>query len=407
MSERQDQPYVFVSHASGDREEARRIVGFLKAQGVRTWIAPDDVVPGKEFSIQLEEAIDHCAAFVVILSDNANHSAFVRAETELAFGRREIFPVRLADVQPASGLALFLRLKHWSDAFGPQAEANLARLAETIRIVTGMPEVVAAPAPPLPPGPDHGIEQDQRLGLLHAEPLQTDQPPLSDAEALRTYVGDKAPHFIDAWQRMDMRKSMVGFNVAACLLAPFWALYRKMYLPGLGLAGIYVALWFLMAAGVIRNVPDLFALATMPAIGLAIVTGIFGNHFYREQARAKVRELNLPGEEEQGVRDRLVLHGRTAIGPPIGLAVVGVICVIAAAQLVSPTPNNGAADRPAEVAMEWGDDASQFARNSECDDKRFEGPGMTSTPLLDADVRHDATDCRTAYEQGRLKPRQF
>lgn len=50
----------------------------------------------------------------------------------------------------------------------------------------------------------------------------------------------------------------------------------------------------------------------------------------------------------------------------------------------------------------WGDDASKYARDGECDDRRFAGPGMTATPLLDSDVKHDASDCRTAYAQGRL-----
>ena len=40
------------------------------------------------------------------------------------------------------------------------------------------------------------------------------------------------------------------------------------------------------------------------------------------------------------------------------------------------------------------------------DDKRFTGAGMTTTPLLDSDIQHDATDCRAAYNQGRLQLRQ-
>jgi hypothetical protein len=51
----------------------------------------------------------------------------------------------------------------------------------------------------------------------------------------------------------------------------------------------------------------------------------------------------------------------------------------------------------------WGDDGSKFSRDGECDDRRFSGPGMTDTPLLDSDIKHDATDCRAAFEQGRLQ----
>lgn len=52
--------------------------------------------------------------------------------------------------------------------------------------------------------------------------------------------------------------------------------------------------------------------------------------------------------------------------------------------------------------IDFGDDSSQWANDDECDDKRFVGPGMTSTPLLDSDIGKDATDCRKAFEAGRL-----
>ncbi|MCK0095035.1 hypothetical protein MWU60_05600 [Yoonia sp. F2084L] len=53
-------------------------------------------------------------------------------------------------------------------------------------------------------------------------------------------------------------------------------------------------------------------------------------------------------------------------------------------------------------SVNFGDDSSQWANDGECDDGRFTGPGLTSTPLLQEDVLADATDCRTAYEAGRL-----
>ena len=63
-----------------------------------------------------------------------------------------------------------------------------------------------------------------------------------------------------------------------------------------------------------------------------------------------------------------------------------------------------AAKAPVAAAggVDFGDDSSKFSKDGECDDKRFSGPGMTDTPLLESDVRHDATDCRTAYDQHRL-----
>ncbi|WP_205254623.1 MULTISPECIES: hypothetical protein [unclassified Halomonas] len=51
--------------------------------------------------------------------------------------------------------------------------------------------------------------------------------------------------------------------------------------------------------------------------------------------------------------------------------------------------------------IEWGDDGSQWSHDGECDDPRFAGPGVASGNI-DADRFHDASDCRSLYEQGRL-----
>jgi hypothetical protein len=59
----------------------------------------------------------------------------------------------------------------------------------------------------------------------------------------------------------------------------------------------------------------------------------------------------------------------------------------------------------AAVDIDFGDDASQWSKDGECDDPRFAGAGMTNTPLLQEDIGHDATDCRTAFEAGNLSLR--
>ncbi len=57
----------------------------------------------------------------------------------------------------------------------------------------------------------------------------------------------------------------------------------------------------------------------------------------------------------------------------------------------------------AAANIDFGDDASEWANDNECDDPRFQGPEMTATPLLDEDRGHDATDCKTAFERGELQ----
>ncbi|WP_106746370.1 hypothetical protein [Yoonia maritima] len=61
-----------------------------------------------------------------------------------------------------------------------------------------------------------------------------------------------------------------------------------------------------------------------------------------------------------------------------------------------------AASNASAQSINFGDDSSEWANDGECDDGRFTGPGLTSTPLLQEDVLADATDCKRAFEAGRL-----
>ncbi|WP_375450773.1 hypothetical protein [uncultured Devosia sp.] len=52
-------------------------------------------------------------------------------------------------------------------------------------------------------------------------------------------------------------------------------------------------------------------------------------------------------------------------------------------------------------AIDFGDDSSEWNKDGECDDPRFEGTG-SADELVDADLKKDATDCRAAYEAGTI-----
>ena len=56
----------------------------------------------------------------------------------------------------------------------------------------------------------------------------------------------------------------------------------------------------------------------------------------------------------------------------------------------------------AAQAINFGNDSSQWANDGACDDPRFSGPGLTTTPLLPEDILADATDCLSAFAAGTL-----
>ena len=58
-----------------------------------------------------------------------------------------------------------------------------------------------------------------------------------------------------------------------------------------------------------------------------------------------------------------------------------------------------------DTQIEFGDNASEWAEDGECDDARFTGEGMAFQPT-EAEIMHDATDCEAAFNAGTitLKP---
>ncbi len=51
--------------------------------------------------------------------------------------------------------------------------------------------------------------------------------------------------------------------------------------------------------------------------------------------------------------------------------------------------------------FDFGDDSSEWANDGECDDPRFEGPGAALV-LLEEDLGKDASDCRTLLGTGQI-----
>ena len=116
---------VFLSHSSSDAADAAWLTDYLEESGIKVWIAPRDVRPGRDYAEQIQAAIEASSAIIVLVSADANKSSFVRAETEMGFSQdKRIFPVRTAPVEPGPGLALFLQIKHWTNAYGFSASGR-------------------------------------------------------------------------------------------------------------------------------------------------------------------------------------------------------------------------------------------------------------------------------------------
>ena len=318
--------HVFVSHGSDDSPQANELAAFVESKGVKAWIAPRDVRPGQDYSEQLQEAIEQCIAFVVLVTDKANKSPYVRAETEMAFSTgKPIFPVRMTDIKPAAGLAFFLKIRHWTDAFGPGRDASLARLGREIQALAGLPVDPAeqtttppstsstpppapvpgpapapAPAPaPVPtpapaPVPAPAPAPSPALAPAPAAPAAPPPPRLADVDAvlLEKAVGPRAGWYLDRWKVMEEKGSAISWNWPACLVSMFWFAYRKMWLPMFGVLILFVLLG-VAGAGLPVQAQLLLNVA------VTFVTGTYGNHLYKKQTLKLIGDTSVLGRAEQ------------------------------------------------------------------------------------------------------------
>ncbi|MGD0026303.1 MAG: SUMF1/EgtB/PvdO family nonheme iron enzyme [Xanthobacteraceae bacterium] len=116
--------FLFVSHVSEDRSAAMAIVEELERRGVRCWIAPRDVRPGRPFDDEIADAIEASRAMLLIFSERCNASEYIRREVTVAGeSQKVIIPFRIENAQPKHGLRVRLSDLHWIDGFASRERA--------------------------------------------------------------------------------------------------------------------------------------------------------------------------------------------------------------------------------------------------------------------------------------------
>ena len=159
---------VFISHSSNNRTVANAACAALEGIGIRCWIAPRDVLPGRSYSGEITRAIQQSRAFVLIFSEHSNNSEQVLREVQLAANSRlHIVQFRIDAVVPSDDLEYYLSGPHWLDAVTPPLEDSLGQLKTSMKALLALPraaepERATAPAPAIapasrPPPPSQNI----------------------------------------------------------------------------------------------------------------------------------------------------------------------------------------------------------------------------------------------------------
>jgi hypothetical protein len=87
--------HIFISYSRKDSEYVRHLAYALEREGLSVWL-DERIDYGTKWPRVLEEKIDKCGAFIVVMSPNAKDSEWVQKELARALHKKkEIFPLLL------------------------------------------------------------------------------------------------------------------------------------------------------------------------------------------------------------------------------------------------------------------------------------------------------------------------
>jgi hypothetical protein len=88
----------FVSFSVKDKEFVEKeVLRLIKAVGGEPWYAPDDIHPATDWSMELDNGLNFCDWFVLVMSENSLRSQWVLDEVNWAVTKRpgRILPIRI------------------------------------------------------------------------------------------------------------------------------------------------------------------------------------------------------------------------------------------------------------------------------------------------------------------------
>jgi uncharacterized protein YjbI with pentapeptide repeats len=175
---------VFISHSTKDKPTADAICHALESGGIRCWIAPRDELAGIKYFIQINQAIKDCSLLVLVFSANANISAHVIREVEIALeNSKTVIPYRIEDTPMSVELDYLLKGIHWLDAYPDQQlfDNLMDHIMRNLDITPkqDQPELPPIPAPmPIPTVTREDIpEQTSSLEPQVKRPAKVDTKP--------------------------------------------------------------------------------------------------------------------------------------------------------------------------------------------------------------------------------------
>jgi hypothetical protein len=200
-------PTAFVSHATQDHPFVEKFAADLRAHGVDAWFSKWEIKPGDSIRAKIEEGLEGCEYFIVVLSKSSIGRPWVQTELDAATVRklngnvRKIIPVKIED---CGDLPPTLASLCWEDFSNQPYEAALNRVLTSIfevdvRPPLGKPQIGEAVA--------EIASQERRLQLPKDVELRLDFKTVSRGDGNRHHY----------------RLKLVATNTGTERLTDYWA----------------------------------------------------------------------------------------------------------------------------------------------------------------------------------------
>lgn len=124
---------IFLSHSSTDADVAEQICGQLEKNGIKCFMAPRDIRPGKEYAEEIINGIDESSAVVLLMSQDANSSPHVLREVEHAVSSNTpILVYKIEDVALTKSMEYFLMTHQWVNSKPHEDYADIIAFAKDL-----------------------------------------------------------------------------------------------------------------------------------------------------------------------------------------------------------------------------------------------------------------------------------
>lgn len=147
---------VLISYSNIDQHLAEKVLQALRIKNINCWAAFEKIRPGESWPAIINEAINQCEIFLLILTKNSNGSRqVIRELTQADHLNKKLYCFQVENIVISREMQYFFSSIHRHEAFRSDFENSLAKMADDISLQLSEPGIIPeGPVIETPPVPD-------------------------------------------------------------------------------------------------------------------------------------------------------------------------------------------------------------------------------------------------------------